>query len=60
LIRRDSTSDWAPSSAKEIDGNNKELQDTANEILESVNDPRFTDSKVSSGMNYQLYFLTLN
>jgi hypothetical protein len=55
---RDSTSDWSPSSAKEIDSNNKELQDTANELLKSVNDPRFTYSKVSSGINYPLYFLT--
>lgn len=57
FICRDSTSDWALGSAKEIDGTNKELQDTANELLKSVNDPKFTYSKVSSGMKYYLYFL---
>jgi hypothetical protein len=46
-IYRDSTSEWASGSAKEIDDNSRELQNTANELLTSVNDPKFTYSKVS-------------
>jgi hypothetical protein len=47
FVCRDSSTDWAPDSAKEADNANKELQDTANELLKSVNDPKFTYSKVS-------------
>jgi hypothetical protein len=60
FIYRDSTSEWSPGSEKEVDGNNTELQDTANELLKSVDDPRFTYSKVSSGMSYNLYFFNLD
>jgi hypothetical protein len=47
FFSRDSTSEWASVCARETDDNNRELQDTANELLKSVNDPKFTYSKVS-------------
>lgn len=47
----DSTSEWSPGSEKEVDGNNTELQDTANELLKSVDDPRFTYSKFMKFMH---------
>jgi hypothetical protein len=52
FICRDSSVDWASGSTKEIDDSNKELQDTANELLNSVTDPKFTYSKVSWGKNW--------
>lgn len=48
----DSTAtDWTAGSQKTVDSSNKELQDTANELINSVNDPKFTYSKFMKFMH---------
>lgn len=43
--------DWVSSASKETDSNSKELQDNARELLQSVDDPKFTYSKFMKFMH---------